>query len=88
VTVRLLPTIPAVALNLAVVEPEATVTLAGTVTAVLLLDSATTALPEAALFRLTVQLDVALRAIVDGLHLSELTCADAATVKVVCAEPL
>ena len=83
-------TVPAEAEKVADVEPDATVTLAGTVTAVLLLESATTAAPEAALFRFTVQLDVPPLATVDGLQLRELTCADvaAATVTVVCTDPL
>jgi hypothetical protein len=68
------------------VEPDATVTLAGTVTAALLLESATTALPEAALFRFTVQLEVALLATVDGLQLRELTCAGAFAVREVDTE--
>ena len=72
------------------VAPEATVTLAGTVTAALLLESRTNAFPEAALLRVTVQFVVALLATVDGLQLREVTCADAltVTVTVVCADPL
>ena len=70
--------------------PEATVTLAGTVTAVLLLESVTTVFPEAAELRVTVQFVVAPLATGDGLQLKEATCADAltVTVTVVCADPL
>jgi hypothetical protein len=72
------------------VTPEATVTLAGTVTAVLLLESVTTVFPETGLLRVTVQFDVAPLATVDGLQLKEVTCADAlaVTVTVVCTDPL
>jgi hypothetical protein len=83
-------TVPAVAVNPTEVPPELTVTFAGTLTAALLLDSETTALPDAALFRLTVQLDVPPLATVDGVQLSELTSAVALAVTdtVVCAVPL
>jgi hypothetical protein len=76
--------------NPADVPPELTVTFAGTLTAALLLDSETTALPDAALFRLTVQLDVPPLATVDGVQLTELTSAAAGAVTdtVVCAVPL
>jgi hypothetical protein len=70
-------TVPAVAVNPADVAPEVTVTFAGTLTAALLLDSETTALPDAALFRLTVQLDVPPLATVDGVQLTELIVAAA-----------
>ena len=81
--------VPAVAGNVADVAPEAIVTLAGTVTTVLLLESVTTVVPEAAMLSVTVQFAVAPLAIEDGLQLSELTCGEvlAATVTVVCADP-
>jgi hypothetical protein len=68
-------TVPAVAVNPTEVPPELTVTFAGTLTAALLLDSETTALPVAASFRYTVQLDVPPLAIVDGVQLTELIVA-------------
>jgi hypothetical protein len=72
------------------VAPDATVTLAGTVTAALLLESATAALPEAGALRFTVQFDVAPLAILVGLQFREVTCggAGAFTVTVVCTDPL
>ena len=70
------------------VAPDATVTLAGTATAALLLESVTTAFPEAAVLRVTVQFDVAPLATVDGLQLTAETCAGALTVTVVCTDPL
>ena len=78
-------TVPAVAENVALLAPESTVTLAGTVTAALLLDRATTAAAVAAVFRLTVQVDVPPLATVDGAQMTEVTstCAGALTVTVV-----
>jgi hypothetical protein len=70
----------AVARNVADVAPEATVTLAGTVTAVLLLESVTTAFPEAALLMMTMQFDEAPLAMLVGLQLKEVTCAGALAV--------
>jgi hypothetical protein len=70
------------------VLPEPTVTLAGTISAELLLESATTTLPTAAVFNVTEQFDVAPPAMVDGLQLNKVTCAGAVTVTVVCADPL
>ena len=81
-------TLPAVAEKTAELTPEATVTLPGTLTALLLLESATTVFPEAALLRATVQFDVAPLATVDGLQLSELTCADALAASEVDTVPL
>ena len=72
-------TVSAVAVNPADVAPEFTVTFAGTLTAALLLDSETTALPDAASFRLTVQLDVPPLATVDGEQLTELIVAAGAS---------
>ena len=76
----MLVTVPAVAVNPADVAPELTVTLAGTVTAALLLDRFTTVLPDAALLRFTVHDALAPLARFDGLQLTELTCAEALAV--------
>jgi hypothetical protein len=81
-------TLPADAEKLADEAPEATVTLAWTVTAELLLERATTAFPEAALFRVTVQFDVAPLAIDDGLQFNEVTCVGTVTLTVAWADPL
>jgi hypothetical protein len=70
-------TVSAVAVNPADAAPELTVTFPGTLTAALLLDRVTTALPDAALFRLTVQLDVPPLATVEGVQLTELMAAAA-----------
>jgi uncharacterized metal-binding protein YceD (DUF177 family) len=54
-----------------------------------LLDSETTAFPGAAMFRVTVQVDVVPLAIVDGLQLRDVTLLVAAfTVTVAWADPL
>ncbi len=69
--------------------PETTVTLAGTLTAELLLDSATTEFDEADLLRVTVQVDVVPLAMLAGLQLKNVTCAGVTvTDSVVCAVPL
>jgi hypothetical protein len=82
-------TVPPAAVKFAVLRPVATVTLAGTVTAPLLLDSATAAPPDgAALVNVTVQLDVPLLAIEAGLQLSALTWTGALAVTVVVFETL
>jgi hypothetical protein len=83
-------TVSAVAVNPADVAPEFTVTFAGTLTAALLLDRVTTALPDAALLRFTVHDALAPLAILDGLQLTELTCATvlAVTDTTVSAVPL
>ena len=66
---------PVVALKVAVDEPVATVTDAGTVSAVALLDKATlTPLPGAAWLSVTVQALEAFCPRVDGLQASEVTC--------------
>ncbi len=80
----------AVARNVAEVAPEATVTLAGRVTAALLLTSVTTAFPAADWLRFTVQFAVAPLATLDGLQFKDVTCggAGAFTLTVVCAVPL
>jgi hypothetical protein len=62
----------AVALNVAVVAPAATVTVAGTVSTVLLLESVTLAPPDGAdALRLTVQVVAALALRLPGLQLSD-----------------
>jgi hypothetical protein len=68
--------------------PEEMVTLAGTVTAALLLDSATTAFPEAALTKVTVQFDVAPAVIAAGLHVKDATGVNTFTLMVAWADPL
>jgi hypothetical protein len=79
----------AVAWKVADVAPEATVTLAGIVTAVLLLESITTAFPEAALLRMTMQFDEEPLAMLVGLQLKDVTAGAATvTVNVVCTDPL
>ena len=80
----------AVAWKVADVAPEATVTLAGTVMAVLLLESVTTAFPEADWLRFTVQVDEAPLAMLAGVQLKDVTCVVALTVTVIvaCANPL
>jgi hypothetical protein len=78
----------AVAGKAADVAPEATVTLAGTVTSKSLLESATTAFPEAGPLSVSVQVDVAPLAIADGLQLNDVTCRDAFAVKEVDTVPL
>jgi hypothetical protein len=61
-----------------------------TVTALLLLESATTVFTEAALFRVTVQVALAPLTKVAGVQISDATWGAvlAATVTVVCADPL
>jgi hypothetical protein len=83
-------TLPTVAKKVADEAPGATVTLAGTVTAALLLESVTTVVPETTLLRFTVQPGWVPLVMFDGLQLKEVTCSDAATVTVtvVCADPL
>jgi hypothetical protein len=80
---------PADAEKVAVVAPEETVTLAGTVTAGLLLESPTALFPEAAPFRVTVQFDSAPLAIAVGVQVNEVIClVGAFTVTVAWADPL
>jgi hypothetical protein len=82
-------TLPADARKRAESAPEATLTLAGTVTAGLLLESATALFPEAAPFKVTVQFDAAPAAIAVGVQLNEVTCrVGAFTITVACADPL
>ena len=80
---------PADAEKVAVVAPLETLTLAGTVTAELLLESPTAVLPEAAAFRVTVQFDAAPLAIAVGVQVNEVICVVGAfTVTVAWADPL
>ena len=74
-------TVPAAAAKVAVLCPGATVTLAGTVTKLLLLASARVAAPAAALFKVTVQALEALLLRVEGVQDSEESCAGAARFK-------
>ena len=73
----LLVTVPDVAVKVALLWPEATMTLAGTVSNPLLLASVTVAALVAALFKVTVQLLDALLPRVEGAQASELTWAGA-----------
>jgi hypothetical protein len=81
-------TLPADAEKVAVVPPEAMVTLAGTVTAPLFLEWATTAFPEAALFSVTVQFDVPPLTIVGGPQIKDVTWISMFRLTVVWADPL
>ena len=85
----LLLTVPEVAGKVAVLCPNATVTLTGTVSNPLLLASVTAAALRAALFKVTVQvLDVLLPS-VEGAQASAESCAGATALSVkVCEPPL
>ena len=88
VALWLLLTVPEAAANVALLWPEATTTLAGTVSVALLLASVTVAALAAALFRVTVQVLDALLPKVEGAQASELSCAGALAVTVkVCEAP-
>jgi hypothetical protein len=78
---------PADAEKVAVVAPAGAATVAGTVTAALLLDRAMAAFPDDALLRVTVQVDVAPAAIAAGLQLNEVTRVCGVTVTTVWADP-
>ena len=82
VALWLLLTVPEVAVKVALPWPDATTTLAGTVSNPLLLASVTVAALVAALFRVTVQVLDALLPNVEGAHASELSCAGALAVRV------
>jgi len=85
----LLEIVPAVALKVAVVDPAATVTEAGTVSADTLLDKATLAPPTgAAWVSVMVQVLGELCPRVVGLQLSEETCTDATKLMLAVAEVL
>ena len=84
----LLPTVPEDAMKVALLWPDATTTLAGTVSNPLLLASVTVAALEAALLNVTVQVLDALLPSVAGAQASELSCAGALPVSVkVCEVP-
>ena len=84
----LLLTLPEVAAKVALLWPEATTTLAGTVSNPLLLASATVAALLALLCKVTVQVLEALLPSVDGAQASEVSCAGALAVSVkVCEVP-
>ena len=90
VTVCVLTTVLAVAVKVAVLDPAPTVTLAGTVSAALLLDSPIVIALAAALLKLTVQVDDEPAPTEFGEQLSPLNCAGAAltfNVKVCDAPP-
>ena len=78
----LLVTVPEVAVKVAVLCPNATVTLAGTVSNALLLASETVDALRAALFNVTVQVLDALLLRVDGAHATDVSCAGATRLKV------
>ena len=73
----LLLTVPEVAVKVALLWPDATMTFAGTVSNPLLLASETVAALVAALFKVTVQVLDALLPNVDGAQASALSCAGA-----------
>ena len=77
VAVWLLLTVPEVAVKVVLLWPDATTTLAGTVSNPLLLTSVTVAALVAALFKVTVQLLDPLLPRVEGAQASELSCAGA-----------
>jgi hypothetical protein len=89
VAVWLAETVPLVALKVAVADPAATVTDAGTVSAAALLDSVTLAPPAgAAWFNVTVHVLVELDPRLVGLQLSEETCTGAVRLMLAVAEVL
>jgi hypothetical protein len=84
----LLPTVPEVAAKVALLWPDATTTLGGTVSNPLLLASATVAALVTALFKLTMQALEALLPSVEGAQTTEVSCAGAAAVTVKVCETL
>jgi len=82
VALWLLLTTPEVAVKVALLWPDATVTLAGTVSNPLLLASVTVDALIAALFSVTVQVLDALLPRVEGAHANALSCAGAAALSV------
>ena len=78
----LLLTVPDVAVKVAVLCPDATVTLAGTVSNPLLLASETAAALVAVLFNVTVQLLDALLPSVEGAHATDVSAAGATRLSV------
>jgi hypothetical protein len=88
VALWLLLTVPEAAAKVALLWPDATTTLAGTVINPLLLVSVTVAALVAVLFNVTVQVLDALLPKVEGAQASEVSCAGALAVNVkVCEEP-
>lgn len=87
-TFWLLLTVPEAAVNVALFWLAAITTLAGTVSAALLLESATVAALAAALFKVTVQVLDELLPSVEGAQASDVSCAGALAVTVkVCEAP-
>ena len=84
----LLLMVPEVAVKVALLWPNATTTLAGTVSKPLLLASVTVAALVAALFKVTVQVLDALLPSVEGAQATELSCAGALAVSVKVFEEL
>jgi hypothetical protein len=82
-------TVPAVTVKLPVVEPAATATEAGTVSAALLSETATEVLAAGAADNVTVQVDVAPDAIEGGEHCSDDTviAVDVIVTEAVCELP-
>jgi hypothetical protein len=78
----LLVTVPEVAVKVVVLWPDATVTLAGTVTKLLLLASETVAALVAAVLNVTVQVLDALLPRVEGAQATDVSCAGAEAVSV------
>jgi len=78
----LLPIVPDAAAKVALLWPDATTTLPGTVSNPLLLVSVTVAALLAALFKVTVQVPDALLPKVEGAQASELSCAGATRLSV------
>ena len=84
----LLLTVPEAAVKVALLWPDATTTLAGTVSDALLLESATVAALAAALFKVTVQVLDELLPSVEGAQANDVSCAGALAVTVkVCEAP-
>ena len=78
----MLPIAPAVAVKVALLWPEATVTLGGTVSNPLLLVRETIAGLVAAWFKVTVQVLEALLPSVEGAQVSDVSCAETVAVAV------
>jgi hypothetical protein len=73
-----------VAVNVALLSPAVMLTLPGTVIFVLVLESATLAVPEAAAVKVTVQVEVPGALTVAGEQVKLLSCAAAAMLMVAC----
>src|SRR5579864_2272339 len=83
----LLLTVPEIAEKVAVLWPEGTVMLAGTVSNPLLLASETAVAMLAVLFKVTVQMLEPLLPSVEGAHASDVSCAGALAERVKVLEP-